>query len=616
MENKNMTETEIVEQLIAAKDAYYNGEPFMTDSDFDFLENKLKLINPKNKYFNMVGISSPHSKKISHYYRMRSLQKANDENDFRLWYQRNKIPFNTNLAVMHKIDGLSGSAKYENGKIVYLATRGNSLEGQDVSHLIPYINIPQEISEQGAVYIRGEFVIKKNSYLSNLYPDSPLRNLASGIINRKEMLSEAKYLSFITYGLEGQSYETGLETEKIKKLKEFGFDTLKPFLCEDYAQLKQFLSDAINWREDVEYEIDGIVIVINDISIQRSLEDDNEHHPQWNIAWKFPSQGSWTTLKSIEWNTSKHGRLIPVGIFEPVIIGGAQITRATLNNYKQILDLKLNIGDSIFVQRANDVIPKITECKKIVPYEPILDVRCGCGTFSDLSLDGVHIYCKNPKCREKIIEQILFWVQKIGIEFFSRSTITTLYDLGKLNSIEDLYRLDYSTLSGIHGLGDKKIYNIINEVKRTSSMSQLDFLSSLGIPMVGKRVFQKLGIFTIQDFLNWKSFAYVTGEKIIEWKSDSFNIELFNSLVKCINFTEEEKMNSANKIGVCATGKGPFTRNDLVKKINESKDYFWVDSINNSVKILLCDDPSDNSSKLQKARKSGIKLVKYSDFTF
>ena len=95
---------------------------------------------------------------------------------------------------------------------------------------------------------------------------------------------------------------------------------------------------------------------------------------------------------------------------------------------------------------GNDVIPKITECKKIVPYEPILNVRCGCGTFSDLSLDGVHIYCKNPKCREKIIEQILFCVQKIGIEFFSRSTIITLYDLGKLTSIEDLYRLDYKQL--------------------------------------------------------------------------------------------------------------------------------------------------------------------------
>jgi DNA ligase (NAD+) len=164
-----MIEQEIIEQLIAAKDSYYNGEPFMTDSDFDFLENKLRILNPKSKYFNMVGISSPHSKKVQHYYRMRSLQKANSENDFRLWYQRNKITLNTNLAVMHKIDGLSGSAKYENGKIVYLATRGDGLQGQDVSHLIPYINIPSEIPEKSTVYVRGEFVIKKGSIsLNNL----------------------------------------------------------------------------------------------------------------------------------------------------------------------------------------------------------------------------------------------------------------------------------------------------------------------------------------------------------------------------------------------------------------------------------------------------------------
>ena len=147
-------------------------------------------------------------------------------------------------------------------------------------------------------------------------------------------------------------------------------------------------------------------------------------------------------------------------------------------------------------------------------------------------------------------------------------------------------------------------------------MSQLDFLSSLGIPMVGKKVFQKLGIFTIQDFLNWKDFQYVTGEKIIEWKMDQFNLELFNSLVKSIDFTEEEKMNSTNKIGVCATGKGPWTRNELIDKINKTQNYFWVDSINDSVKVLLCDDPDDNSSKLTKAKKKGIQLVKYSEFNF
>jgi len=611
-----MTEQEITEQLIAAKDAYYNSEPFMTDSDFDFLENKLRILNPKSKYFNMVGISSPHSKKISHYYRMRSLQKANSENDFRLWYQRNKIQLDTPLAVMHKIDGLSGSAKYENGKIVYLATRGDGLEGQDVSHLISYINIPKEIPEKSTVYVRGEFVIKKDSPLTTIYPNSPLRNLASGIINRKDMLTEAKYLSFITYGLEGEKFENGLEMDKIKTLSQYGFDSLKTVICEDYSELKRYLEDAINWRDEVEYEIDGIVIIINSISIQRNLEDDNEHHPQWNIAWKFPSQGAWTTLQSIEWNTSRHGRLVPVGIFDPINIGGAQITRATLNNYKQIVDLKLSIGDSIFVQRANDVIPKIIDCKKNIEYTPIQNIRCSCGSFSDLKLDGVHIYCKNPDCSERIIEQILFWVQKIGIEFFSRATIRTLHEKGILNSIEDLYKLTYDSLIGIHGLGDKKIYNILNEIKRTSSMSQLDFLSSLGIPMVGKKVFQKLGIFTVQDFLNWKKFEYVTGEKILEWKMDSANMELFNSLVKSINFSEEKKMNSANKIGVCATGKGPFTRNELIKKINESQNYFWVDSINDSVKILLCDDPDDNSSKLTKAKNKGIQLVKYSEFQF
>ena len=611
-----MTESEIVEQLIAAKDAYYNNEPFMTDADFDALENRLRLINPKNKYFNMVGISSPHSKKINHYYRMRSLQKANNENDFRLWYGRNKTSINTHLAVMHKIDGLSGSAKYENGKIVYLATRGDGYQGQDISHLIGHINIPEQISESGTVYIRGEFVIKKESPLTKKYPDSPLRNLASGIINRKDMLNDAQYLSFITYGLEGESFETGLETQKIESLRDFGFETLDVTLCKDYGELKRYLEDAINWRNEVQYEIDGIVIVINEISIQRNLEDDNEHHPQWSIAWKFPSQGAWTTLRSIEWNTSKHGRMIPVGIFDPVLIGGAQITRATLNNYKQIVDLQLSIGDQIYVERANDVIPKVVDCKKVVQYIPLTAVRCACGEYSDLQLDGVHIYCKNPDCSEKTIEQILFWVQKIGIEFFSRATIRMLYELGKLKSVSDLYKLDYDSLNGIHGLGDKKIYNILNEVKRTSHMSQLDFLSSLGIPMVGKKVFQKLGIFTVQDFINWKNFEYVSGEKIIEWKSDPFNIELFNSLIKCITFTEEEKMNSANKIGVCATGKGPWTRNELIKRINESKDYFWVDSINDSVKILLCDNPNDNSSKLTKAKKKGIKLVKYDEFIF
>lgn len=606
-----MTIEDIKSKLLEAKENYYSGHPIMSDSDFDSLEEQLRNISPKDDYFDVVG-SHERGKKIQHSIRMRSMSKCNTQEHVEAWYKRNNYYYYLPILIQEKLDGLSGTLRYKNGKLTYAATRGSGDIGQDVTRHVNLIaSIPKSISERSDVEIRGEFIAPKVSPLRELYPDSPLRNLVAGIINRKETTPETVYVEFVAYGVERVLFYG--EEEKEHFLNDNGFKTVTWGYCKNQEEVFQYYYDMITKREDFPYELDGLILKPTSCDLQRELEDGNEHHPVWATAWKFPAQSVWTTLRGISYNTSRLGKMIPVAEFDTVVIGGSNISRATLNNQKWIIDKNLQIGDEILVEKANDVIPKIVDNRAATNRTPLSNPVCGCGQVSNGELNGVHISCSNEDCSERKTNEIVSWIRSIGVENVSLGTVKTLYEEGLVKSIIDLYSLSPDKLKEIRGIGDLKIQNLFEEIERTRSMSELDLLSKLGIESVGEKSLKKLGIDSIDSFLNFSDSTYVVGQKIIEWKSEPRNISFLNELKLILNLSKTNQ-EALHGVRVCATGKAPVSRSELVKRINGSGKFVWIDGVGKETQLLVTDDLNSDSSKMTKAKKMGIEIITYEEF--
>jgi DNA ligase (NAD+) len=271
-------------------------------------------------------------------------------------------------------------------------------------------------------------------------------------------------------------------------------------------------------------------------------------------------------------------------------------------------------GDTLVVQRANDVIPFVQENRSSHGRTEFNDelVAAECPSCASSPVrSGVHLRCVNPACEEQSIQRIIYWVKSCDIENVAEATVRTLFSLGRIKNIRDLYNITEKDFEGVEGFAEKKIANFITEVRASRKMTPRDFISRLGIPLVQKKSLVKLGIFTVDDFLSYYDDTYVIGRNIIEWKNDSSNMTLFNELREVLELTEEK--GAAVKGKVCMTGKGPGKRNELIKIIEEMG-YDFSNTVTKDLEILVCEDVNGKSSKLDNARKSGIKLMSYEEF--
>ena len=599
---------EIVEKLLEAKRQYYTtGNSFLTDSQFDELEEKLRSADPNNKYFSIVGTNIKGSNNIKHNHKLLSCAKGKKPEDAIKWLER--INYSEELVGMAKLDGLTGCATYVDGKFSHMVTRGNGEIGQDVSHLQPFLSIPREISYNGVVDVVGEIILPKNTKLET--NGKPLRNIASGLVNRKEVSNDLKHLHFVAYNLLGQNNLSKFR-ERLDRLSLLNFETVYntviakssiPFFYKEYEE---------KLREEWLYETDGIILQVNDLS---QLERINslyvvDHHFHHNFALKPKSESAITTLTGITWDVSKYGYLIPVANFEPIELGDKNMQNATLNNYENVQKLDLHVGDTIEIENANEILPffkaKI-ECGK---GESLLIENCPC-CGSKLVRNGVHMQCKrHDSCKDQIVKRINSYCVKCEMDGVALSTIETLYENQFINSIEDLYVLNQEReeLVKISGFGEKKIDNLLKQIEKSKTQTVAQFISRLGIESVGERAVENLSIDTMEKFWNFNDTRYINGQSIIEFRNE-FENDIRN-LLKHITIMEAEK--KSGKL-VCMTGKGPKGRKELIVDI-EAKGYSFSETINKDLEYLICEDVNGSSSKLEKAKKLGIALISYEEF--
>lgn len=709
----------LVRRLEEAREAYYNSDaPLMSDAEYDALEDELRSADPENPYFTTVGFPAADAPdaadaadtddaadapdtgapKVRHRVPMLSMAKAKDLGETEKWLRRLAPEPEWTLAVQPKIDGVSASLLYEGGELRGAATRGDGVQGQDISRITPYLpDIPRRISfTRDAVEVRGELHLPKDTDYDT--GGRPLRNNCVGLINRKEQREDIRHVRFLAYqiiwpegsdgpvevsapagagspaggtaaplsALEGEP-RLSSEFDKIRILREAGFSTFDSWLLtpesppEDADALIAFFMDRLgsiytdytgSLRDAWNFETDGLILVVNDNRLHQRIDERwvVDHHHHYALAFKPPSPRARTVLKGIAWQVSRQGNLTPVALFEPVRLGGARLERAGLHNAGNVRRLRPALGDTIVVERANDVIPYVrdnlggsggpggltgeepparqprTEQPRAEQAEnrvarrprerpedftdPALWPRHCPSCRSPLEESGVNITCPNLQCRDRVLQCLLYWVRCAEMEQVALKTLESLYDAGVLRTVRDLYRLEREDFSGLEGFGDKKIDNILRQIEGSRTMSPGDFIARLGIPMVQKKSLARLGITTMKDFLGFSDEGYVIGKRITEWKREPGNLELVNELLEVLVLEE----NTAERRGVLTlTGTAPLPRKTLIAAL-EKAGWIIAGAVTRETAALLCSDTAGASTKLKKARDAGVPILTYEEF--
>lgn len=617
---------QIVDTLIEASEAYYKGEPIMSDADFDEMEERLRLLDPNNEYFNRVGYRSIESgKKIPLSKPMLSISKLKNYNEVKSWYRANKISEDTDLIGELKVDGVSGSLVYKKGKLIYGTTRGNGEIGELIDFVgkVPIKSIPDKIPFNGICEVRGEFYIPVEFGKTEL-KDTPLRNLCAGTLTKGG--ENIKYLRFVAYQIvivEGILEPLSTEISVIEWLRSWKFKTIPFVRIKSLASIKSFYEDYVNrLRDNFDYETDGVVIIVNDKQLQQRINDYRivRKHNFYNFCLKPPSKRAKSTLLDIEINVSRTGRLVPVAIYTPVIIDNVEFERATMDNYDRLKSFGTPyVGNTVTIMRANDVIPKLMEMEhdgdKTKPIKVPMKHCPSCG--SKIKLNGKHMICDNINCPGRAISTIYNWVVKRNMKNIGERFLELAYKEGIIKSILDLY--DPNLEKKLEKLerfvpGGGRIKNIISAIEKSKkNVTDIDILTAIGIPGIGRAVLEKYDLTNIntlpKDLTNKENSHLAVYRYISDWLTQPNNYAMLVKLKKILNSESTKVDTSAGS--VCITGTFDLKRKDLEKLLKE-KGYKVTNQVTKNTDYLIVGE-EPGGSKMNNAEKYKTKIINLED---
>ena len=498
--------------------------PTVTDAEYDHLLRELKDLeaehpqyaradSPTQRVGSDLSVDFP---KVQHPAPILSLANAFDDHDLRNWEDRNLrlLPSGAHLeyVLQPKLDGLAIVITYEDGILTRAATRGNGEVGDDVTANVKTIRtIPLRIPVDGAgaaprrLVVRGEILFHKEHFLElnreqeaqGLPAYINPRNTASGSLKQKDSRETAKrkLTAYIYAIVDSDGVETRSEWDVLGYLSAMGFNVISDArLCSSLAEVMQALPAWETRRDDLPFEIDGLVLKVNDLSQSRELGIVGKD-PRGAIAYKFPAEEATTKLLGITIGIGRTGKVTPTAQLDPVFIGGVTVSNASLHNYDQVATLDVRQGDHVIVKRSGDVIPYV--------IGPVTGARDGSETailppetcpFCDAKLiqpDGaVDWYCPNPTCPERVMRTLEFFVSRgaMDIEGMGPQTIAALIEHGLIEDEADIFTLEAEPLLKLEGFAEKKVENLLKSIEQAKSRPFARVLTSLGIDGVGATV--------------------------------------------------------------------------------------------------------------------------------
>lgn len=658
MDKKKLIE-ELVEELNKyAYEYYVLGNSSVTDKDYDKkyyelvdLEKETGYKLPYSPTQRVGDVILPEFKKYTHKARLWSLDKAQSLEEIREWHNRNvkfleeynrtseeELP-PLKYILTKKFDGLTINLSYdENGVLVTGATRGTGAIGEDVTAQVKTIkSIPLKINCHDFLEIHGEAIMTTEAFEKyNSEADTPLKNLRNGAAGALRNLNVAetakRNLSAFFYDVgykEGAPFKTYMEMLNFIKTKGFPMDDYIRE-CTTLDEIQKEIDYIRDIRFDLNYDIDGLVIAIDDIRT-RELLGYTVKFPKWAIAYKFEAQEATTKLLDVEWNVGRSGRVSPTAILEPVELAGVTVKRATLNNMDDIARKGVRLGAEVFVRRSNDVIPEIMG---VVPEslegtkeieEPKVCPACG----AHLVHEGVHIYCENTLgCKPQMVKTIVHFAgrEAMNIAGFSERTAEQLFEKLDIRDISDLYKLEYEKLLDLDKFGPKKAQNLLDAIEKSKDCTLEAFLYSLGIPNVGVKTakdlvkrfesLQNLEKATFEELVSVQDVGDIVARSIIEFFKEERTLKVINELLSLgVNphYEKKEVLESPfmGKTVVVTGTLENYSRTSIKEKL-ESLGAKVSGSVSKKTNFVIAGEAA--GSKYDKAKSLGVTILSEEEF--
>ena len=492
---------ELVNILNEASKNYYELDmPTITDQEYDDLYRELE--NLEKKYPELIPSNSPTKRvggkvidefsKVEHNVPMMSLGDIFNEDEVREFDQRvKKTISNPNYVCELKIDGLSVSLLYKDGKLVRGATRGNGVVGEDIIHNVETIkNIPLSIDFKDEIEVRGEIYMPKKSFLklneerknNNEALFANPRNAAAGSVRQLDSSIAAKRnLSTFIYHLPlSNKYGIKYHHEALDFMKSLGFNVNPSIkVCNNIDEVIDYIEYWTKERPNLPYEIDGIVIKVDNLSDQEKLGF-TARTPKWAIAYKFPAEEVLTKLTDIEFCVGRTGKITPRADLNPVHVAGSVISSVTLHNEDYIKEKGIMINDTVVIHKAGDVIPEVVRVEvsrrngREIPFKMITNCPI-CGSILEKKEGEANYFCTNPKCDARKIEGLIHFASRdtMNIEGFGDEIVEDFFNMGYLKSIPDFYKLYTKTqeLMELEGFGMKSINNLLDSIEKSKNNS-------------------------------------------------------------------------------------------------------------------------------------------------
>lgn len=636
---------EMRKKLEQACDSYYNDSvSIMTDEEFDALKDRFFKLVPNDPFFSKVGapVGTSEWKKEKHKIPMGSLNKVNTEEEFETWVrQTGKQTGADAYLLMTKLDGISIDLEYSKGKLIKAITRGDGIIGEDIlSNVIQMKNVRSDALENFTGSLRGEIVIRKNHF-EDLVKESVKngdrayknpRNAASGIAKA----FDGKYARFCTVLYYDMTGNDASEGDKFETLKEWSLDVCWYKRCENTKELIRVYKEfEYSVREEYEYEIDGLVIAINNIEAQKDLGFVHDN-PKGKIAWKFGSIKKETIINDVIWEVGLNRRITPVGQFDPTPIGGITVENATIHNVDIFKSLNLGKGDRVIISRRNDVIPYLEEVVEHKGAKFKIPETCPiCG--SDTEVEGKFLICPDDGCEALFLGNLQKWVVKLEIMDISYATIEKLYQAGKIEYPSDFYYLTVSDIASLDGLGEKSAKKMLDQFHSKKEIDLPTFIGGLNMSSfsnsqceklvkAGHDTLEKLFSLTEEKLCAIPGIKEAIAKKILDGLKQKKDVidRLLKVGIKIKAIERSEVKTISKKLSGMS-----FVFTGSVQKMNEKGERYTREdlqrlvvihggenhsAVNKKTKFLVQADANSQSTKTKKAQQLGVVILSEEKF--
>ena len=626
-----------------AYEYYVLDNPSVSDREYDALYDELKAIEEQT---GEMEFDSP-TKRVggdpvkgfdrhTHVHRLYSLDKSVTYEQLSAFFTRIKkaVP-EPSFTVEYKFDGLTMCLTYDGGRFVRATTRGNGVEGEDVTaQCLTIKSFPLTIAYKGLLEVQGEAIIRLSVLEEyNRTAKEQLknaRNAAAGAIRNLDPKVTAERKPEILFYNVNYMSEGELPTQEahFEFLRNNGFKVF-PFLrvCASEEEVISAVEHIEVERKTLDVLTDGAVIKLNDATVREQIGY-TDKFPRWAMAFKFEAEEAETVVQNVRWQVGRTGKLTPLAEVEPVDLGGVTVRRATLNNLGDIKKKDVRINSRVLIRRSNEVIPEILGCightdnSREVP-KPTVCPFCE----QPLTETGANLFCTNRYCKPRIVANLTHFASKgaMDIEGFSEAAATLAHDVLNVTRPSMLYSLTAEDLAELEGFKDKKISNLLASIERSKSVELDRFIFALGVDGVGKVAskalaerfggIEALSNATVEELVALDDIGEITARAIVGWFADGFNRQEVDNLLKHVAVKTVEKSDSSGIFGgqsVVLTGSlASFTRSEA-QKIIEANGGVCQSSVTSKTTLVIAGESA--GSKLAKAQKLGITVIDEAQF--